>query len=298
MMTKLNIDLPSLVKAAALGLCIVALTACGRVALQSARDTAPEEASAFGAALYEGYLERAEHEAAEWDLANSDIFAGKAETAALGRYVPPFALGDWDIPEDNMGELAHARKRLVQALGQGARDIVPEETALAQVMFDCWVEEQSENTQPDDIAACRDGFYDAMAAVEAALVPEPEPEPAPPMVEPEPLMPASYLVFFDWDSAALTYEAKQIVAAAAANALRAGYSRVEVTGHADRSGPDGYNMGLSMHRAEAVQAGLAAQGLMADGIATLGRGERDPLVSTADGVREPQNRRAEIVLRP
>ena len=299
-MTKMNIGVASLAKAAVLGLCIVALTACGRVALQSAGDTAPEEASAFNTALYEGYLERADVEAAEWDLTYSDIFARKAEEAALGRDVPPFALDDWGIPENRVDELAYARERLVRAFGQGARDIVPEDTASAQVMFDCWVEEQSENTQPDDIAACRDGFHDAMAAVEAALVPEPEPEPEPevPVVEPEPLMPTSYLVFFDWDSETLTYEAQQIVAAAAANALRAGYSRVEATGHADRSGPDSYNMGLSMRRAEAVQAELAAQGLVADGIAIFGRGEKDPLVETTDGVREPQNRRVEIMLRP
>jgi outer membrane protein OmpA-like peptidoglycan-associated protein len=38
------------------------------------------------------------------------------------------------------------------------------------------------------------------------------------------------------------------------------------------------------------------QGLAANAISTVGKGESDPLVRTADGVREPQNRRAEIVL--
>jgi outer membrane protein OmpA-like peptidoglycan-associated protein/opacity protein-like surface antigen len=127
--------------------------------------------------------------------------------------------------------------------------------------------------------------------------PEPEPmvEPAPP--PPEPPQPASYLVFFDWDQSVLTVEADRIVTTAASNAMSGGYSVIEATGHADRSGPDGYNMGLSMRRAEAVQARLVALGVAADDIAIHWKGERDPLVATPDGVREPQNRRVEIIVK-
>ena len=107
----------------------------------------------------------------------------------------------------------------------------------------------------------------------------------------------SYLVFFDWDRANLTDRARQVVAEAARAATRVQVTRIEVAGHADRSGPEGYNMRLSLRRAQAVAAELVRQGIPRDSITTRGLGERNPPVPTADGVREPQNRRVEIVFR-
>jgi OOP family OmpA-OmpF porin len=106
----------------------------------------------------------------------------------------------------------------------------------------------------------------------------------------------SYLVFFDFDSSRLTPEAKQIVASAAADALQGKTTRIDVTGHTDRSGSDRYNQALSVRRAESVRRELVADGVADSLIVTRGVGESDPLVPTADGVREPQNRRVEIVL--
>jgi len=106
----------------------------------------------------------------------------------------------------------------------------------------------------------------------------------------------SYLVFFDFDSSRLTPEAKQIVASAAADALQGKTTRIDVTGHTDRSGSDRYNQALSVRRAESVRRELVADGVADSLIVTRGVGESDPLVPTADGVREPQNRRVEIVI--
>jgi outer membrane protein OmpA-like peptidoglycan-associated protein len=71
---------------------------------------------------------------------------------------------------------------------------------------------------------------------------------------------------------------------------------IKATGHADTSGTDRYNVGLSKRRAAAVQAELMRLGLSADEIFINWKGEREPLVETNDGVREPQNRRVEIIL--
>jgi outer membrane protein OmpA-like peptidoglycan-associated protein len=106
----------------------------------------------------------------------------------------------------------------------------------------------------------------------------------------------SYLVFFDFDSSKLTPEAKQIVSSAAGDALQGKSTRIDVTGHTDRSGSDKYNQALSVRRAEAVRRELVADGVADSEIVTRGVGEADPLVPTADGVREPQNRRVEIVV--
>jgi len=106
----------------------------------------------------------------------------------------------------------------------------------------------------------------------------------------------TYMVFFDWSKADLTDRARQIIGEAA-NARGQGVTRIEVNGFTDRSGPADYNMGLSVRRANAVAAELVRRGVPRNEIVTRGFGEENNLVPTADGVREPQNRRVEIILR-
>ena len=107
----------------------------------------------------------------------------------------------------------------------------------------------------------------------------------------------TYLVFFDWNRADLTSRAREIIGEAAQNARRASPTRIEVAGHADRSGTPQYNQRLSQRRAEVVASELVARGISREEIGVTAFGESRPLVPTADGVREQQNRRVEIVLR-
>ena len=127
--------------------------------------------------------------------------------------------------------------------------------------------------------------------------PPPPPPVAAPAPAPAPALVRTYRVFFNWDRADLTERAREIIAEAANNARRVQTTRVEVAGHADRSGSAAYNQRLSQRRADAVAAELIRQGIAPDEIAVSAYGESRPLVPTADGVREPQNRRVEIVLR-
>jgi len=107
--------------------------------------------------------------------------------------------------------------------------------------------------------------------------------------------PKSYLVFFDFNKSDLTPQAKTIVDQAAANAGPAKVTRLTVTGHTDTVGSDAYNMRLSRRRAESVAAQLEKDGIPSSEIEIVAKGKRDLLVPTADGVREPQNRRVQIV---
>ncbi len=107
----------------------------------------------------------------------------------------------------------------------------------------------------------------------------------------------SYLVFFDWDKATLTDRARQIIKDAADNSSHVQYTRIEVNGYTDTSGSPQYNMGLSIRRANAVKAELIKDGVPANAITTQGFGETHLLVPTGQGVREPQNRRVEIIIR-
>jgi outer membrane protein OmpA-like peptidoglycan-associated protein len=125
------------------------------------------------------------------------------------------------------------------------------------------------------------------ASSQAAYVP-------PPVIAPA-QAPRSYLVFFDFNKSDLTQDAVRIVDQAAKNAAPAKVTRLEVTGHTDTVGSDAYNLRLSRRRAESVAAELEAQGIPSSEIEIIAKGKRDLLVPTADGVREPQNRRVQIV---
>lgn len=105
----------------------------------------------------------------------------------------------------------------------------------------------------------------------------------------------SYLVFFDFDKYYLTGEAQQVLEKVAEDAARGIYSRVIVTGHTDKAGSENYNEGLSEQRAKSVKSGLVTLGLPADKIDMQAKGETQPMLPTADGVKEAQNRRVEIV---
>ncbi len=107
--------------------------------------------------------------------------------------------------------------------------------------------------------------------------------------------PHSYLVFFDFNKSDLTPQAVSIVDQAAKNAETTKVTQLTVTGHTDTVGSDAYNMRLSRRRAESVAAQLEKDGVAASEIEIVAKGKRDLLVPTADGVREPQNRRVQIV---
>jgi iron complex outermembrane receptor protein len=132
------------------------------------------------------------------------------------------------------------------------------------------------------------GAEDQPSQTPAAYVP-------PPAVAPAPPGPKSYLVFFDFNKSDLTSQATAIVDQAAKNAGLAKVTQLEVTGHTDTVGSDAYNMRLSRRRAESVAAQLEKDGIPASEIAIFAKGKRDLLVPTADGVKEPQNRRVQIV---
>jgi opacity protein-like surface antigen len=144
--------------------------------------------------------------------------------------------------------------------------------------------------------------HDFMLGVRYAfgVTPPPMPTPVPTpaaAAAPAPAPARSYLVFFDWDKATLTPRAQQIIKQAADNSTTVKYTRIEVNGYTDTSGTPQYNQGLSVRRAQAVAAELVKDGVPQGAIAIQGFGETHLLVPTGPGVREPQNRRVEIIIR-
>jgi outer membrane protein OmpA-like peptidoglycan-associated protein len=106
----------------------------------------------------------------------------------------------------------------------------------------------------------------------------------------------NFTVFFDWNKANITPEGQQIVEAAAATykSMPPG-APIQVIGHTDTSGSPAYNQRLSVLRAQNVAAALAQGGIPQSAMNVTGVGENDLKVPTPPGVREPQNRRTEII---
>ncbi len=124
---------------------------------------------------------------------------------------------------------------------------------------------------------------------------QPQMAPPPPPSAPA-VSPPSFMVFFDWDRSNLSQQALNTIKQAADAFRQRGNARITATGHTDTSGPESYNMALSLRRANAVKDALVREGVPAQAISVVGRGEQGLLVQTGDGVREPQNRRVEIVI--
>ena len=110
------------------------------------------------------------------------------------------------------------------------------------------------------------------------------------------LDPINFTVYFDYDKSNLTPQASTLIREAASRALENDIETVVVAGNTDTSGGSAYNQALSQRRAEAVRAGLIANGVAADRIRLEAFGETNLAKPTADGVREPLNRRADVVI--
>ena len=239
------------------------------------------------------------------DHADGIHFARKGLASARGDTVMPEPLGDWNIQAANMDELSIGRSRLIAMYDLGAREMYPDVSAVAQARFDCWIEQQEENFQPDDINRCKREFLAALEQLEgqmpAAAPPTQAAAPAPAQnplnVDPNAPMAvenAMYLVFFDWDQSSLGSGAQSVLDAVAAEVSKRSLNAVNVVGHADTSGPTDYNQKLAQRRANAVRDALVQRGVPANIISVSSRGEDEPLVETPDNVREPANRRAQI----
>ncbi len=105
-----------------------------------------------------------------------------------------------------------------------------------------------------------------------------------------------FIVYFGWDSDVVTDQARRVISNAADQAAECDITRVQIEGHTDRSGSTSYNVDLSRRRANNVRSALISEGVPASVITTSARGESEPQTDTPDGVREPLNRRSEVLI--
>lgn len=276
---------------------VVALGGCTMYDTYSEVDALNEAqpvGSPFTQALASEYKSFANSELNDmFDYPDALHFARKGLAAASGEAVMPEPVSDWNLSEEHIKELAAARGRLVITFDLGGREIAPATAALAQAKFDCWIEQQEENWQTEEILSCKSGFMDAIAELEGLVqqAPEPVAEQEPPPMVPEEAM---YLVFFNWDSSTLSSGAANVLDAVAEEITKNPPSEVNISGHADTSGNAEYNKKLAFRRASAVRDALVKRGVPADILTVESHGEEVLLVDTPDDIREPANRRVNI----
>src|SRR5688572_5005420 len=116
-------------------------------------------------------------------------------------------------------------------------------------------------------------------------------------LQPLPPRPASYVLYFVTGTDELTEESKAHMQRVLEELRAHPVSDMVLIGHTDRAGPIDGNDSLSLQRAERMRNDLIEQGFPAERIRAAGRGEREPLVPTDDGIEEPRNRRVEIDVR-
>lgn len=109
--------------------------------------------------------------------------------------------------------------------------------------------------------------------------------------------PKSFMVYFLSGSDDFTEESKSAIASMMDELKQRPSPEVTVIGHTDKVGGDDQNDTLSLQRAGRMKELLVGMGVPTDSIDTAGRGSREPLVDTAEGVDEPRNRRVEVNVR-
>lgn len=258
---------------------LVVLGACSNADLiRQVAGTQPA-GSEFSQALHGEYVALAKSEEAEGDLDDAKHFILKAKTAAAGKAVAADDLSARDVSgTNNEMALVSSQTQLAGALKGGAAKRNPQVAAKAQGMLDCWMQEAEENTQPADIARCRDGFKMAMAKLGPAK-------------KKKPASGSPYTVYFKFNSDDLTEGSHSTVFDIMQTVRSNKPKSVHVIAHTDLSGPGTYNKALSEMRAAALQKLLSGAG--AKKVTLSAMGDSDPVVKT----KKPNqtNRRAVII---
>ena len=261
--------------------------------------------------LMEAYKTKADFEAQEMhDWNSAKLYAEKALGAADGKDILPEKISYWVIPADKQSELNKAYNNLMTVYKE-ALLLDPFNLAKAISSLDCWAEQQEENWQTWDIDQCRNDFLSAMHEIfgslekeegistkqkinnEISKLDDSVSDDSVSIVTKNSENKILQIIYFDFDKSKLSdvsiEEIKNFI-----NTNIKTIKKFIVVGHTDTMGTKKYNKVLSLERAEVVQKVLTELGIEKNNIHILGKGEDNLRVQTADEVKHPANRRAEI----
>jgi OOP family OmpA-OmpF porin len=213
----------------------------------------------FAVRLAQEYLAFAESEADQYDWRSSRHFALKGLDVAYGKQVEPENVKDWDIKNDLHPAFDQGREYLMDVLKSELVVTHSQEVAKAQMMYDCWIEQQEENWQSEDIAACRDGFYEVIDVLYAKLYPEPVEEEE--QILEQVQAPGPYRIYFGLNQNKLDANAREIIRKVIAEVRNLPSFTVNLNGYTDKSGNPSHNLKLSKRRALQVKQALVDAGV-------------------------------------
>jgi OmpA-OmpF porin, OOP family len=197
----------------------------------------------FNEALKDGYLRLADSRWQEgsWEFLR---FGAKARQAMLGDAVWPDDPAEARVPASLRPQLVEQSDRLLILLDAGGRVLAPQDAAIAQVSFDCWLAEVRDTKRLE--SECGDAFAASLRETKQAVVAS---------------LPEPYVVVFESGSDRLDAVGLNVATTASRAALVMAPARINVVGYADPSGPANLNEALSLQRAENVAAALARAGV-------------------------------------
>lgn len=274
-------------------LAILVLSACSGATLESLRQAKPT-GTPFQQALAKYYLDFSDQEASRYDWWSSQHFAEKGLTATYGETVQPEKMEYWNqkiVSKNERAALAQARVWLTSHLNNPEK--APDDIARAQVYFDCWIEEATELGDSSAHRHCREetenllmklGPASATAASSSSQLLQAQ------------HLTLTYLVLFDWNSASLNSEAREVLEIILTDLHNIDHYEIVLNGHADANGSQQANTDISLKRAKEVERQLIASGIPASAISIYAFGETDLKKATGDSAREKANRRVEVVI--
>lgn len=251
----------------------------------------------FANVLAREYLAFSDSEADQYDWIDSSYFARKGLRAANGEEVLPEMIEKWRIPAEEQSNLIWARERLVRLLTPEMKAKYPSQLGHIQYLYDCWMEQQEENWQVDDINACRLNFLMEINKLESDMtngygqIPEPVDTTTTQIVEP---YRENHIVYFGLGSSKVDTDGKKAIDSAMDTIGKMKTYNIKIDGYTDRSGSEASNDKLSEKRADSVSNEFIKEGADKSAIIKHSYGERNLAKETADGVKERLNRRVQI----
>ena len=262
------------------------LAGCSESSLSRLAHTHPT-GDPLTAALAQEYLIFASRENRTYfDNVSASYFARKGLDAAMGVQVPPELIEKWHIPVNFQGEMQGARVRLLAAIERATpRANNANELAQAQVNYDCWMEEQDENRQPENIAFCRNNFYQAIMIAEqkngggpsSALLPT-----------------APYRSYYKPGKTDVPPQAGPVLDQLMRLIGQVSDYKMTVDGYADKTGRASRNVQVSEQRATKIRDAVVARGAAAAKIRTSGHGDTN--APGKRGTASAADRRVDITL--
>lgn len=261
---------------------VLALGACGTPKVVDEAVNSKPASSEFNRSLQADYVALATSELQQADRSDAEHYSMKAIDASEGKTVPPDLVTARGLEPASASELSTARSELVAALNSPNAAKNPAIAAKAQSNFDCWLEQQEEGWQYDDIARCRDGYKTAMQTLTAPVAAQPPAE----------TQSVRKVVYFKFDSDELIPSSQSELTNLINEAKLKKPKEVQIISYTDLSGTKEYNAKLATMRGQSIEQKLMATEPQV--IEVDARGAVDPVVDTLEPNQE--NRRAVIIM--